>query len=406
MKKSSQVLTLIAAGLSCGVAFAQSGPTIYGVADLTVESVKAEGSTTAPATNDIPNRTRLNANSSLFGVKGKVSLGDSNAVIYQFETYIDLGNNQAGSMNTPIVNNDTTVPVSGLGGTGTSMFGPRRDTFLGMTGNWGTLKAGYLTSGFRGATAKCDLVPGATGVGASYQVFGFAGPGKSYFQRLPSIMYTTPTVNGFSAAVNYIVDTAKANAAGNVDPGGWDILARYETKRFHVTFVHTDLKDVLWGGYRKEANKSDALFAGIDFSTGTTLSAMYNTSKSALTTTAVSPIDIEVKQNSYYIGIKQVLGLHEFMLNYQRAPEFTGTNLASAAVSPLATVDTGATQVSARYAYNIFKSTQLYGIYSKITNSANAAYNFNIGSIGASTGQAVQKGADPTSFGFGMRFSF
>ncbi|WP_243317126.1 porin [Geothrix paludis] len=406
MKKISHVFTLVTTSIVCGSAFAQTGPTIYGVADLTVESTKAEGSTTAPGTNDIPSRTRLNANSSLLGVKGKVSLVGNNALIYQFETYIDLGNNQVSSMNTPVINNDTTVPVSGLGGSGTSVFGARRDTFLGVTGDWGTLKAGYLTSGFRGATAKVDLVPGATGIDSSYTVFGFAGPGKSYFQRMPSIMYTTPTFNGFSAAVNYIVDTAKANAAGNVDPGGWDVLARYETELFHISYVHTDLKDVLWGGYRKETNKSDALFAGINFPTGTTLSAMYNTSKSTLTTTAAVPVDVEVKQNSFYVGVKQAIGKHEFLVNFQKAPDFTGTNLASAAGGALATTDTGATQFGARYAYNILKSTQIYGVYSRITNSANAAYNFNIGSIGASTGQTVQKGADPTSFGFGMRFTF
>ena len=265
MQKKS--LTFMAAALVAGVAFAQSGPTVYGVADLSLESVSATGSTAGAAGNDIPSHTRLNANSSLFGVKGKLDVGGGNAVIYQFETYIDLGNSQYGSGNAASVGSTGTT-VTGNSGTLSSVFGARRDTFVGMTGNWGTLKAGYLTSGFRGAVAKCDLAPGATGVTAGYEVFGAAGLGKNWFQRYTSVMYTTPDFSGFSAALNYIPNTQKAVEPGTVDPGGWDLLARYETKLFHVTFVHTDLKDLLFGGYTAESNKSDALFAGINFSDG------------------------------------------------------------------------------------------------------------------------------------------
>ena len=396
-------LTLLAAALVASTAFAQSGPTLYGVADLSVESVSATGSTAGAVGNDIPSRIRLNANSSLLGVKGKVDVGDGNAVIYQFETYVDLGNNQYAGANTPAVaNNGPTITTAGLNGSTTSMFGARRDTFLGMTGNWGTLKAGYMTTGFRGAAAKADLAPGATGVTASYEVFGSAGAGKNWFQRYPSVMYTTPTFNGFSAALTYIPNTAKAIEAGPVNPGGWDLLARYENKLFHVTFVHTDLKDLTFGGFASESNKSDALFAGITFSTGTTISAMYNTSKATLLPTAPGATSFELKQNSFYVGVKQVVGPHEFMLNIQSAPKHTGTNLP--ATGAYAVADSGVSSIAARYAYNLFKNTQLFVVYAAITNEAQAAVNFNIGAIG--TPGQLKVGADPKAFGGGLRFVF
>lgn len=383
--------TLVAASLVAGAVFAQSAPTVYGVADLSLDSVSATGSTAGAAGNDIPSHTRLNANSSLFGVKGKLDVGGGNAVIYQFETYIDLGNSQYASGNAVSVGS-TGNTVSGNSGTLSSVFGARRDTFVGMTGSWGTLKAGYLTSGFRGATAKCDLAPGSTGVTASYEVFGSAGLGKNWFQRYTSVMYTTPDFNGFSAALNYIPNTQKAVEPGTVDPGGWDVLARYETKLFHVTFVHTDLKDLLFGGYTAESNKSDALFAGINFSTGTTVSAMYNMSKAELNTSPT--VSNEYKENSFYIGVKQKVDKHEFMINYQSAAklQLNGTDQAETEVSSIAL----------RYGYNFFKNAQVYAQYAAITNGAATAVNFNIGAIS----NGVKAGSDPKAFGVGLRVAF
>lgn len=395
--------TLLAATLVAGTAFAQSAPTIYGVADVSLDSVSATGATAGAVGNDIPSRTRLNANSSLFGIKGKYDVGGGNAFIYQFETYIDLGNNQYASSNAPAIGNTgTTGAVSVETGSLTSVFGARRDTFLGVTGGWGTLRAGYMTTGFRGATAKVDLAPGATGVTAAYEVFGSGGAGKNWFQRYPSVMYTTPNFSGFSMAFTYIPNTAKAIEAGPVDPRGWDVTARYENKLFNVTFVHTDLKDMMFSGFASESNKSDALFASIKFETGTSISAAYNMSKADLQPTAAGSAAYEMKQKSYYIGVKQVVDQHEFMVNYQSAPEHTGSNLPATGV--YAAANSGAKSIAFRYGYNFNKAAQVYLQYAAITNEANSAVNFNVGAIGG-TGQ-VKAGADPKAFGTGLRLVF
>ena len=396
MQKKS--LTFMAAALVAGAAFAQSGPTVYGVADLAVESVSATGATVVTA--DIPSRTRLQANSSLLGVKGKFDLGGGTAAIYQFETYIDMGSNQAGA-NMAVPTAGTTTPTnSGMVSPLQSMFGARRDTFVGLTGEWGTLRAGYLTTGFRGAVAKCDLAPGATGATAAYEVFGFAGNpsttpvGATYFNRYNAVNYSTPVMGGFSASVNYLVNTAKSanNATNQVDPGGWDALVRFETKLFHVTLVHTDLKDFLFGTVAHETNKADTLLASVMLPTGTTISGMYNASKSTLQATPGSA-ETEAKQNSFYIGIKQVVGPHQFMVNYQSAAKFkaNGTDLAN----------TSASMIGARYGYDLIKNVQIYGEYSKITNESASKYNFNVGAV---TGTAT--GSDPQVVGLGLRVSF
>jgi len=399
MKKTSQFLTLIAASLVSGAAFAQSvGPTVYGVADLSVDSASATGSTGATAVADIPSRTRLQANSSLFGVKGKIVIDGNFAAIYQFETYVDMGSNQAGANMAVPTAGATTPTNAGMVSPLQSMFGARRDTFVGLTGDFGTLRAGYLTTGFRGAVAKCDLAVGATGVAAAYEVFGFAAnpnvAGATYFNRYNAVNYSTPDLSGFSVSVNYLVDTAKsANLAANqVDPGGWDALVRYENKLFHVTVVHTDLKDFLFGGQAHETNKADTLLASVMFPTGTTISGMYNVSKSMLQATPGSA-EVETKQNSFYVGVKQVVGAHEFMVNYQSAGKTkrAGIDLA----------DSSASMIGARYGYNVLKNVQIYGVYAKITNEVASKYNFNVGAV---TGTAT--GSDPQAVGLGVRVSF
>lgn len=394
-------LSFLAAALVAGVAFAQSGPTVYGVADISLDSVSATGSTTAPATNDISSRTRLNANSSLLGVKGKYDVGGGNAFIFQFETYVDLGNSQYASSNAPAVASNGTTGTNTTGGL-TSVFGARRDTFLGITGGWGTLKAGYMTTGFRGAVAKADLAPGATGVTAAYEVFGSGGAGKNWFQRYPSVMYTTPDFSGFTMTFTYIPNTTKAIDGSPIDPGGWDVTARYETKLFNLSFVHTDLKDMMFSGFAAETNKSDALFGQIKFESGTTISAMYNMSKANLLPTGAGAAEYEMKQNSFYVGVKQTVDQHEFMINYQSAPKHTGTNLP--ATGAYAEADSGASSIAFRYAYNFTKAASVYVQYAAITNEANSTINFNIGAVGG-TGQ-LKAGADPKAFGTGLRLVF
>ncbi|WP_291272292.1 porin [Geothrix sp.] len=394
----SKYLSVVPAALACSMLAAQSGPTLYGVADLSVESVKAEGAT-APG-SDISSRTRLNANSSLLGIKGKVAMDNGATVIYQFETYIDLGNNEVGSANTPIINNGQTTKVGGLNGPGTgTVFGARRDTFLGLMGSWGTLKAGYLSTPFRATTASFDLAPGATGVATSYNIFGKATDSNTFFFRAPEVEYTTPIWEGLYGTVAYLVNSAKS-ADGNVDPYGWAASVNYKIQAFRIALVHTNLKDVGFGGAVSESNKSDAGFVSYTFPTDTTLTGMFQQYRGTITTgTPTAPVDRDIKQKSFYFGIKQVWGRHEIFGVYASAPDREG--------SYLSTQDSGATQVSLRYAYNMFKNTQAYAVYSRISNDANVAYNFDVGGIGnASSGAKVALGSDPTSIGIGLRHTF
>src|SRR5262249_53877644 len=104
--------------------------TIYGVADLTFESVRAAGAATSGA--DQPKRQRVSNNSSLIGFKGTEDLGGGLQAIFQVEsaTNMDAG---TGSFST-------------------------RDTFVGMKGGLGTIKAGFMTAPMRALGGKLNFI--------------------------------------------------------------------------------------------------------------------------------------------------------------------------------------------------------------------------------------------------------
>jgi hypothetical protein len=110
----SRLVVAIAIAGTAGAAGAQSANvTIYGRINLDVEYVR--GLTTS---GDDSWRTRLSSNSSRFGLRGTEDVGGGNTVIFQIES---------------------SVSADAGGGTIAG-----RDTFLGMRGEWGTVRFGYL----------------------------------------------------------------------------------------------------------------------------------------------------------------------------------------------------------------------------------------------------------------------
>ena len=173
-----KLIALAIAGLATAPAFAQTNVTIYGVADVTIENVKASGATdsnsNAARATEL-NRNRVTSNSSLIGFRGVEDLGNGLKALFQFETGVNAD-----------------------GGSTTGLFGGQRDTFVGLTSNVGTVVLGLLTSPSRNMGAKADLTPGATGIGLSSAMAG-----------------QIQTRNG---AIHTTIDDRTANAVAYVSP--------------------------------------------------------------------------------------------------------------------------------------------------------------------------------------------
>ena len=160
----------------------------------------------------------------------------------------------------------------------------------------------------------------------------------------------------------------------------------------------------------QENNKAWLLGAGYDFGQGTKLTFMYDNFKGALgLTAAAGGGDATIKRNAWYLGLKQAIGNGTLSAYYSRIGDNSVGGLNAAAGRSLG--DDGATGFGLRYAYSLSKRTEVYGIYTRITNKTNGNYDFSAidPALGSGTGGgngAINAGADPQVVGVGIRHNF
>jgi predicted porin len=155
--------------LATPLAQAQNNVMIYGVADVTVESAKG-----APGSGG-----RVSSNSSVLGFRGTEALGNGLSAIWQIEggASLDTG---AGGLNT-------------------------RDTFVGLTGQFGTFKMGLFSPPMRALTGRVSFVPGGSSVANNLGLFTtLNGVLTNLNSRLPNaIQYATPQMGAFNGTFIY-----------------------------------------------------------------------------------------------------------------------------------------------------------------------------------------------------------
>ena len=386
-------IALAVAALASGAAFAQSNVQIYGVADLSFESVKAEGAAGAGA--NMPSRNRLQTNSSYLGFKGSEDLGNGLKALFQIETAVNFDNqNGADTAGLTPSGNAYAGVNQQFSNAGNTAGGSMRDTYVALAGNFGTVLAGYVSTPYRSISAGFDVMPGATGIGGYNGVFGRATGAVNLNFRTQAVAYATPTFSGFSGVIAYVPNEGKSmsNVANSVNPGGYNLALNYANGGLKAAYSYLSLTDVGVGGLTDEKHKAHLLAAGYDFGQGTTLNAMYQKFNGDVNAGAGN---LDVNRNSYWIGVKHVIGANELAASYAVARDTTGNLFANNG-------DQGAKQFALRYGYNFSKRTQAYAIYSKVTNDAGASFNFGAGTNTTAAGA----GADPTAWGVGVRHSF
>ena len=186
------VAVAIAGLLAAPLAQAQTANvTLYGRLNLDMEFVNGR-----LANNTNPNIYRVASNSSRFGLRGTESLGGGLNAIFQMEN---------GSVNA----------VQGGGNLG------GRDTFVGLSGGWGTFKMGRFL-------APYDDIHGIFGNDTTYATSilstaaiwaqGWAGQPENggFDDRLQrSIRYDTPSYSGFSLAAQYATNAGTPTSNSN-----------------------------------------------------------------------------------------------------------------------------------------------------------------------------------------------
>lgn len=312
MKKTILALAALAAlGAFSTGASAQSNVQIYGIVDIGL--ARTDDGAPGGATSGM---STGNLYGSRLGFKGTEDLGDGLKVNFNLEMGLD--------------------PSTGATTAG-STFG--RQAWLGMSGGFGTVKAGRMWSPYYTAFFSVDpfgdgLLAGATNLmgGGGYRVSS-------------AINYLTPVMGGFYGDVAYgFGQTAEAPTAGSL----YSIKTGYATGPLDVVFAHHNQKnDVGVGG----AAKSTLLGATYDLKV-----AKLHVGFDRLTndTTVGGTV---MDQRDGLLGVSVPLGTGTLMATYIRK-------------SDKLTANSDAQQASVGYTYPISKRTILYTSFSHMSNDA------------------------------------
>lgn len=402
-------IALAVAGLVSGAAFAQSNVTVYGVADATFDVASATGASGVSGVNSLTgvanaannmNRgsfTRVNSNSSYIGFKGTEALGNGLSAVFQIESAVGL---------------DGSVP----GGQTANTFGATRDSFVGLTGGFGTVVAGILTGPTRALGAAIDLNAGATGPGANSSLIGKiagvnGGAAGTFDTRFANtIAYVSPNFSGLTATVAYVSGENKSRddqGAAQQNMKGYDLGLVYNNGPVMVGLTYGKVDTGINGANNNAANNNAALtFGTLDtqkivrlagaytFNGGHKITALYEQNKAEF---ASNSVNTDRKQNTWGLGGKFMVTSNGGLI-----AQYYQTQDASGNPGVGTNSNTGARLYEIGYEHSLSKRTILKAAYARIDNKDNAGFDFNVGAVGGGFGV----GANPSVFSAGMRHSF
>ncbi len=381
-----KVIALAVAALASSAAFAQTNVTIYGVVDVGQAFVKSSGSDVANTNQGTVGR--LDSNSSYIGFKGVEDLGNGLKAIFQYESGFAA---------------DTAGALSGA-----------RDTYIGLTGGFGTVVAGTLTHPLRAMGAKVELTPGAAGFGTMASLTGtIAGLHTGADNRAQNaIAYVSPSFGGFSGTVAYVNGEQKTNGNQSTSSVGPDVTSR----AYQIAAQYDN--GPLWvaAGYHKNKEMGIGLTSSIPTSTATfaldgqdarvyRLAAAYTFPTQTKVTALYDNTKVDqlggvvVKRNAFSLGVAQEIGKNTIGLEYGRAGKLK--------VDGESQDETKANIWTAVYSYALSKRTQVHARYSRLSNDNDSNTNFYLNPVagnGAPTQNAA--GANYTGYMVGLRHAF
>lgn len=378
-----KLIALAVAGMAAAPAFAQSSVTVYGIVDLTMERVQADNSNgpgNVTLEQDSFSATRQTANSSYIGFKGTEDLGNGLKALFQIETQF---------------NPDAAVSSS-IG---------NRDSYIGLTGGFGTVLMGTLTHPIRAFGAKADYNPGATGIGFTGAIFGeLNGVRTATDVRANNIVaYVSPSFSGFSVTGAFIAgenrnqanEYAATNAGGSAkEKNQYQLAAQYANGPVFVGLgyhVAKDFTDVP-GGTPSKDFKDLRLMGQFDFGQGTSITALWDR-QGVSNAGDIGRADLS-KRTAWMVGARHAMGPHALHAAYAKANDQSDVD------------DSSAKFWTIGYEYSLSKRTMVKAYYANLKNDDNARYDFYTAPVGTQSGTSALPDVDVSGFGVGLRHAF
>lgn len=350
MKKS--LLAFAVLGAFAGAAYAQSSVTIYGIADVGLESYDS-GAAVNSRTNGM--RSGIQSGSRL-GFRGTEALGGGLSAIFQLENGFNI-NNGTFSDNSRLFN---------------------RQAFVGLNGGFGSVKLGRQYAPIRPALESIDPF-----------ALGLAGNAEGHFNTFGArtdntVNYTTPDFSGFTGQVAYSFGNVAGNnsagrqigLSGTYKNGPINAVLAYHRANGTITTTGTPPVTV---DQSDSTTRATLLGGTYDFGIATAHAAYaWNKGDAGVAVPGLRD------SRDWMLGVSAPFGASKVLASYMRRNDRSGN-------------DAGSRTWALGYTYDLSKRTNLYTSYSKTTNDS-----------GSTTGirSAVAAGDDPSWFNVGVRHRF
>jgi predicted porin len=373
-------LLLVGSAALSPVAHAQFvNVSLYGNLNLDLELVNG---TQSDGGN--PSVVRVSSNSSRFGLRGHEYLGHGQVAIFQLESSV-------------------------LGDTGGSALASR-ETWVGLQGDWGTLKLGNFLAPYDDIHTIFGNSPTLTSsilsTAALWAQGALSKPEGGFDARLAnSIRYETPLVKGLSAALQFATRDTSGDPA---PPDNGDRLS--ELRHANVVSAGafynrgpTDLGIAYERNFRiRPTGPSDdalSITGGYDFGTvasnlGVRVAGVYEHLRYDTPTGSLT-------RDFYGVSTTLAVGDGAFYAFWGHAADGKGSAIDGTTIGALVKgPDTASEQWELSYSYTLSLRTMLYAGWVQIDNRANAAYSFNINPY------PVAPGARPSGIVLGIAHFF
>lgn len=207
-----KLIALAVAGVFAAPAFAAtSNVDVYGSINVSVENVD----------NGAADWNRMVTNNNSFlGFKGSEDLGGGLKAVWQLETNVNFDGNQSNA-----------ADAGNTYGT--------RNTYVGVSGGFGTIVAGVHDTPYKMATGKLDNFVGT--LGDYNAVFGnVAGNPSSFFDLRTgnTIAYLSPNFGGFDVKAAYVMGLEAAETVPNDTSSAYSLSATYANGPLFVTAAY------------------------------------------------------------------------------------------------------------------------------------------------------------------------
>ncbi|MCF6323557.1 MAG: porin [Gammaproteobacteria bacterium] len=364
-----KIAVLVATGMLAAPLIVQAEDVeVYGDVRLSIDMSQNEQDPVTGGKDD--SALSVNSNTSKLGFKGSEKLSDNLSVIWQYETEVELDNGD--------------LSVKG------------RDTYGGLKGSWGLLKAGKLSNPMKQSSSKIDIF---TNTRADHNmIVGYVNGVNTFDNRFDNtIWYSTPKFGGVKLDLSYTTDSAGSKE--DALPGKL-ISPQKNVTSFSLNYDKGPLYVAIATEARNDAKLKDngqyedvaatKLVGRWDFGQGTTVGFIYEdaeNSAGAETSTMTLASASGQARTAFYLNAAHKIGNTTLKAAYSQADDLD--NMAG----------TGATH----YALGVFKSysknTELYLLYTATNNDANAKYGLkDMAGVEGNTISAL-------SFGLNKRFS-